>query len=182
MGWACPTITALSRRDAAAALGFLHAQDRFFQMDLQRRQAAGELSALVGGARARARSIGACPPLSAHQPEGAGAHSARAIARLLEAYADGVNAGLAALRSAPIEYHVLRAAPEPWKPEDTLLTGFAMFNTLQGRQATFRGNIRHARGHGAGADYDFLTARGSEWDAPLNGATFPASAGAVERT
>src|SRR5262245_34596401 len=44
-----PTITAQSRRDAAAALGFLHAQDRFFQMDLQRRQAAGELSALVGG-------------------------------------------------------------------------------------------------------------------------------------
>ena len=44
-----PTITALSRRDAAAALGFLHAQERFFQMDLQRRQAAGELSALVGG-------------------------------------------------------------------------------------------------------------------------------------
>src|SRR6187551_3375857 len=43
-----PTITGTSREDVARALGFLHAQDRFFQMDLQRRQPAGELSALVG--------------------------------------------------------------------------------------------------------------------------------------
>src|SRR5215207_5378326 len=43
-----PTIIAASRVDAARALGFLHAQDRFFQMDLQRRQPAGELSAIVG--------------------------------------------------------------------------------------------------------------------------------------
>ena len=43
-----PTITGTTREDVARALGFLHAQDRFFQMDLQRRQPAGELSALVG--------------------------------------------------------------------------------------------------------------------------------------
>ncbi|PTT87579.1 penicillin acylase, partial [Pelomonas sp. HMWF004] len=42
------TITAESRLDAARALGFVHAQERFFQMDLMRRNAAGELSALVG--------------------------------------------------------------------------------------------------------------------------------------
>ena len=47
-GLGVPTITAATRADAARALGYLHAQDRFFQMDLQRRQAAGELSALVG--------------------------------------------------------------------------------------------------------------------------------------
>ena len=44
-----PTIRGLSRHDVARAMGFLHAQDRFFQMDLARRRAAGELSALVGG-------------------------------------------------------------------------------------------------------------------------------------
>ena len=43
-----PTITGSSREDAARGLGFMHAQDRFFQMDLQRRQPAGELAALVG--------------------------------------------------------------------------------------------------------------------------------------
>ena len=43
-----PSVTGAARTDVARALGFLHAQDRFFQMDLQRRQPAGELSALVG--------------------------------------------------------------------------------------------------------------------------------------
>ena len=44
-----PTITAQNRNDLAFALGYVHAQDRFFQMDLLRRAAAGEL---VGAARA----------------------------------------------------------------------------------------------------------------------------------
>ncbi|TMP76911.1 penicillin acylase family protein, partial [Pseudoalteromonas sp. S983] len=41
-------ITANTRQDAAYALGFAHGQDRFFQMDLLRRYAAGELSELFG--------------------------------------------------------------------------------------------------------------------------------------
>src|SRR3954468_21880203 len=43
-----PIITAASRADLAFALGFAHAQDRFFQMDLSRRFAAGELSEVFG--------------------------------------------------------------------------------------------------------------------------------------
>src|SRR5215510_2181874 len=43
-----PSIRGATREDVARALGFLHAQDRFFQMDLARRRAAGELAALVG--------------------------------------------------------------------------------------------------------------------------------------
>src|SRR4029077_11391926 len=43
-----PTIRAANRVDAARALGFLHGQERFFQMDLMRRKAAGELSELFG--------------------------------------------------------------------------------------------------------------------------------------
>src|SRR5687768_14659334 len=43
-----PTVRGGSRDDVARATGFLHAQDRFFQMDLARRRAAGELAALVG--------------------------------------------------------------------------------------------------------------------------------------
>ncbi|TNY09382.1 penicillin acylase family protein, partial [Escherichia coli] len=42
------SIQAGNRLDVARALGFVHAQERFFQMDLMRRNAAGELSALVG--------------------------------------------------------------------------------------------------------------------------------------
>src|SRR5262245_14236749 len=43
-----PTIRAASRHDLALATGFVHAQDRFFQMDLLRRAGAGELADLLG--------------------------------------------------------------------------------------------------------------------------------------
>src|SRR5215475_9818292 len=45
-----PTVTGSSRIDVARATGFLHAQDRFFQMDLMRRRGAGELAELFGSA------------------------------------------------------------------------------------------------------------------------------------
>ena len=47
-GQGIPTITGSDRQDVAYATGYLHAQDRFFQMDLLRRSAAGELAALIG--------------------------------------------------------------------------------------------------------------------------------------
>src|SRR6185503_11279459 len=47
-GLGTPTIEAASRTDLAFGTGFVHAQDRFFQMDLSRRLAAGELSELFG--------------------------------------------------------------------------------------------------------------------------------------
>ena len=131
-----PTITGGTREDVARALGFLHAQDRFFQMDLQRRQPAGELSGLVG-----ARAMEVDEDMRVHRFRSV-AHRALELAepsyrKILDAYADGVNAGLNALGAPPFEYLVLRAAPEPWRPEDSILTVLAMFNTLQGRQAVF---------------------------------------------
>lgn len=167
-----PTIKAAGRPDAARALGFLHAQERFFQMDLQRRQAAGELSALVG-----ARALDA--------DRAARVHRFRAISRravdqtaagyraVLEAYAAGVNAGLAALGAVPPEYLVLRAQPDPWQPEDTILTLLAMFNTLQGRQPQFESTLGTLADTMPAPLYDFLSARGSEWDTPLVGGRFP---------
>ena len=47
-GLGIPTVRGATRLDVARATGFLHAQDRFFQMDLSRRRAAGELAALFG--------------------------------------------------------------------------------------------------------------------------------------
>ena len=55
-----PTVRAQNREDLARALGFLHAQDRFFQMDLMRRQAAGELAEIVGPAMVEAIAVPAC--------------------------------------------------------------------------------------------------------------------------
>jgi penicillin amidase len=167
-GLGVPTITAGSRDDVARALGFLHAQDRFFQMDLQRRQPAGELSGLVG-----ARALDVDQEIRVHRfrhiAQRAFELADPSYRRILEAYAAGVNAGLAALAAPPFEYLVLRATPEPWLPEDSMLTVLAMFNTLQGRQAMFE------RSHGALRDtlpepmFRFLSTVGSEWETPVVG-------------
>ena len=163
-----PTINAESREDVARALGFLHAQERFFQMDLQRRQPAGELSALVG-----ARALDVDEEIRVHRFRRVAKRALEltepSYRRILDAYAAGVNAGLNALGAAPFEYLVLRATPEPWLPEDSLLTLLAMFNTLQGRQTSFE------RAHGALRDtlpepmFRFLSAVGSEWETPVIG-------------
>ncbi len=156
------------RADVVRALGFLHAQERFFQMDLQRRQAAGELSALVG-------------PRALEIDRQQRVHRMRTIAKLaldrtessyhgiLQAYADGVNAGLGALSAPPPEYLVLRATPEPWMPEDAILTLLAMFNTLQGRQALFEQTLSALHDSLPEPMYRFLSAAGSEWETPVVG-------------
>lgn len=163
-----PTVTAASREDAARALGFLHAQDRFFQMDLQRRQPAGELAALVG-------------PRALNVDQQARIHRLRPIARraleladplyrkILEAYAGGVNSGLSALGAAPFEYLVLRTTPEPWQAEDSILTLLAMFNTLQGRQALFEQSIAELRDALPEPMFRYVTTAGSEWETPVVG-------------
>lgn len=120
-----PTLTGAHRADLARALGWLHAQDRFFQMDLQRRSAAGELAELFGAK--------ALPADQAVRLHGFRRSAATGLARLkadqralLEAYTAGVNAGLQALAAKPFEYIVLRTEPAPWRPEDSLLVGSAM--------------------------------------------------------
>ncbi len=163
-----PTIVGNSREDVARALGFVHAQDRFFQMDLQRRQPAGELAALVG-----ARALPVDEESRLHRLRDV-AHRAVELAepgyrRVLDAYADGVNAGLGALGAVPPEYLVLRATPEPWRPEDTILTVLAMFNTLQGRQALFEQTIGAMRDALPEPMFRFLSANGSAWDTPVLG-------------
>lgn len=167
-----PTIEASSRADAARALGFVHAQDRFFQMDLQRRQAAGELAALVGP-----RALPSDRRLRVHRfrhiARQALAHASPEYRAVLDAYSGGVNAGLAALGAPPIEYHALRQTPEPWRPEDSILTVFAMFVTLQGRQHAFESTVGVLHDVLPQEAFDFFTAIGSEWDAPVTGERFP---------
>ncbi len=167
-----PLITAASRADAARALGFLHAQERFFQMDLQRRQAAGELAALVGARAVAADRLSRVYRMR-HVAEAALQLTPAPYRALLDAYADGVNAGLAALEASPFEYALLRVSPEPWKPEDSILTVLAMFNTLQGRQMQFEATLGTMHDVLPTPLYEFLTARGSAWDAPISGVMFP---------
>jgi len=91
-----PTIHASNREDLAYALGFLHAQDRFFQMDLLRREAGGELSELLGSA-----ALPLDRDTRRHRFRNRAAQTLQqfdaAEKRQLDAYVLGVNAGLAAL-------------------------------------------------------------------------------------
>ncbi len=167
-GLGVPTIRAGSRLDAVRALGFVHAQDRFFQMDLMRRQSAGELAELVG--------VGAVRLDQGHR-----IHRFRSVARevvaranpadraLLEAYAAGVNAGLAALGDKPFEYIALRTEPAVWKPEDSILAVHAMFMELNDGTGSRESELGELQKMLPPAMFDFLAPRGTEWDAPLVG-------------
>ena len=112
-----PQIFAGNVRDLFFAQGYVHAQDRFFQMELGRRAGHGRLSELIGESALEldrlVRTVGFgriaasverdCPPAT---------HEA------LEAYSAGVNACLAA-EPRPPELLVLRHRPEKWSPSDT---------------------------------------------------------------
>lgn len=170
-----PTITGATRADVARATGFLHAQDRFFQMDLLRRRGAGELSELFGRAAVEfdksARLHGFRRLAGKVVAEASPAERA-----LLQAYTAGVNSGLTALPKIPWEYLVIRTPPQPWREEDTILCIYAMWFDLQDYRGTFELNrdaLRRALGQPA---LDFLAPRGNSWDAALDGSTFAPAA------
>jgi penicillin amidase len=125
-----PHIFAANDRDAAFALGYVHAQDRLLQMELMRRFGAGRLAEIVGGPALRvdrmARTLGmyrrAQASIKYLKPE------TRAG---LEAYAAGVNAYLATHSGAlPLAFQLLGVTPEPWKPADSLVWGRIMATGL----------------------------------------------------
>jgi penicillin G amidase len=163
-----PTVQGRTRDDVAYATGFVHAQDRFFQMDLLRRVAAGEMGALIGPA--------ALPLDRRDRPFRFREHAQAALAalpaeqrQLLERYTSGVNDGLRSLRARPFEYWLLRTQPAPWRPEDTLLAVYAMYFDLQYGQVS-RVLSRAALRERVPADLlAFLLPATSHWDAPLDG-------------
>ena len=162
------TITAASEIDAMRALGYVHAQERWFEMDLMRRVPSGELSALFGG-----RALDADRRNRVHRMRARVDASLRDIAgdrmAQLQAYAAGANAGLAALRVRPWPYLLLRQTPQPWTPADSALTGFAMYFDLQDA-TNARELAMHRLGSALPPALTALFAHGSsDWDAPLLG-------------
>lgn len=112
-------------RDAVIALGYLHARDRMFQMELMRRAMSGRLSEIAGVATlALDRTMRV---LGAHRRAEQDLAGLPADTRdLLDAYAAGVNARIAERgRFIAPEFLVL-GAPEPWQPHHSLLWGKTM--------------------------------------------------------
>jgi penicillin amidase len=164
-----PTVRAPSAKSRSFAVGYLHGQDRFFQMDLLRRVAAGELSSLVGSAalandktqrihqfRERARQVVEAADESERE--------------LLEAYAAGVNAGLRDLSAKPFEYYVLGVEPVRWLAEDSVLCLLAMFIDLQGKDY-LKERARHTLSASLPKEAaDYLAPKGTQtYDAPIVG-------------
>ncbi|MBW2264422.1 MAG: penicillin acylase family protein, partial [Deltaproteobacteria bacterium] len=171
-GLGIPTIAGQSREDVSRALGFVHAQERFFQMDLMRRAAAGELSELVGGA-----AMGMDREVRLHRfRDRAGrvidAESASNV-KMIEAYSAGVNAGLGALASKPFEYMLVGTEPEPWTPEDTVLVIYAMFLDLNDEMGSYEATESTMYGVLPRELAEFLAPAGCEWDAPVIGEPWP---------
>ncbi len=162
------TIDAANEVDAMRALGYVHAQERFFEMDLMRRVSAGELSELFGSIaiekdktqrvhRIRARVEADLLTMAADKrPQ-------------LEAYTAGVNAGLGALHVRPWPYLLLRQPPKRWELGDAALTGYAMYFDLQDAGNHRELALWNIKPHLPPALYALLTRDGTRWDAQLVG-------------
>lgn len=119
---AVPHIFASTEADAYRALGWVHARDRLFQMELTQRAVAGTLTELVGAralpldrtARRQALDVAAESKWAAIDP----AAPSRA---LVTAYMEGVNAYIDAMgpEDLPIEYRLLGRTPRRFDPQDT---------------------------------------------------------------
>ncbi len=153
-------ITAANEIDANRLLGFAHAQDRFFQMDLLRRRAAGELSGLFGSV-----ALPADKPVVTHRFRGLAqqvfAAEPAPHRALVEAYTAGVNAGVASLPRKPWEYALLRTEPEPWRVEDSVLVYYALVLDLQDSNGSYEKTITTLR--------DFMGPTAVEFFNPLIG-------------
>ena len=167
-----PTIQAENRIDLAFATGYVHGQDRFFQMDLSRRKAAGELAEIVGPAalaidrssrlhRFRFRADTALTTLDAPSRQ------------VLDAYVAGVNAGLEGLQSKPFEYFLLGSEPRPWNAADSLLVGYAMYFELNDETADRDIDRGLAFRVLPLPVFEWLFPSGTEWDAALDGTESP---------
>ncbi len=127
---AVPYIVAKNDDDAAFALGYVHAEDRLFSMDLIRRAGEGELSQIIGpetvpfdkmfltiGIKRTAAEI-----LSQLDP---------ATLKLLQSYSNGVNHYIKEAKGKyPVEFDILNYMPKPWTPLDCIVVGRMMAREL----------------------------------------------------
>lgn len=146
---AVPHIFAANELDAIRALGYVVARDRLFQMELQWRAGAGRLTELLGprllAVDRETRALG-LPDAAVRRLHGLPTGSR--ARQLLEAFAAGANAWIAALGPAdlPLEYHLLGRRPSAWAPVNSLYLfgrmGWTLaYSDLEGLQERARARI-----------------------------------------
>ncbi len=126
-----PTVRGANRDAVLFGLGFVHAQDRLWQLETHRRIGAGRLSEAFGpGALDNDKFLRALGVRRAAAVQWAqlGADARAAVL----AYTAGINAFVGHMRARPPEFLILGLHPEPWTPEDTLAWGIMMAWDLGG--------------------------------------------------
>jgi len=119
--YAIPFIKAQSDEDAAFALGFVHAQERLFQMDVARRAGEGRLSEVFGAKiipiDQMFRTVGIYKNVKANYEK-----LNPLSKKILSAYSKGVNAFIKTAKgNYPVEFDLLGFDPYPWRPEHSLV-------------------------------------------------------------
>ncbi len=128
-----PVVTAGNRVDAYRILGWLHARDRLFQMDLMRRKMAGRLAEIFG---AKALAMDRAQRLYGFEQVARSvvAQTTPEQRQILMAYTEGINGMLKHATELGLEFRLLHYRPEPWRPEDSILVALGMFQTLNGSE------------------------------------------------
>lgn len=126
-----PKIVAKTDRDAYFAIGFKHASDRLWQLEMQRRLAQGRLSEVLGSETVQTdiwmRTLGLHEAAKQSTP-----YLKQETIEALTAYADGINAWIAQSAALPIEFQILGIRPEPWSIYDSLSWQKVFSLTLNG--------------------------------------------------
>ena len=154
--WGVPHIYAEDEDDLFFAQGYIHAQDRLWQMELQRRMGAGRLSEVLGEATLAVDRFTRTLGLNRAAEDELASLPAE-TRRVLESYAAGVNAYM---RQRPgqwsLEFTLLRFQPQPWRPVDSLYWAKFLALILSGNWAseTLRARLAAKLGADLAADLE----------------------------
>jgi len=168
-----PTIRAANETDALFGLGYVHARDRLWQMEYQRRIGAGRLAEILGPQLVETDTF--LRTIGFHRAaESAWRRLSEPARRKIEAYVGGVNAYLATSRARPVEFRLLRCAPAPFDPVDALVWAKLMAWDLGGnaRDEIARVRLAAAVGEERAAELlppvppDFTILQDGEWKMP----------------
>ncbi len=154
--WGVPHIYAEDEDDLFFAQGYVHAQDRLWQMELQRRLGSGRLSEILGEPTVAVDRFVRTVGLNRAAEDEVRSLPAE-TRRALDAYAAGVNASMRQRRGQwSLEFTLLRCEPQPWRPVDSLYWSKFLTTILSGNWAseTLRGRLAVKLGADLAADLE----------------------------
>jgi len=154
--WGVPHIYAEDEDDLFFAQGYVHAQDRLWQMELQRRLGSGRLSEILGEPTLEVDRFVRTVGLNRAAEDEVRSLPAETL-HALDAYAAGVNASIRQRRGQwSLEFTLLRCEPQPWRPVDSLYWAKFLTAVLSGNWAseTMRARLAVKLGADLAADLE----------------------------